>query len=139
MKGNLFFRIASILLVLFALGHTLGFRKTAPEWGVDSLLATLRHVHFNAQGFDRTYYDFYEGFGFFVSVFLLFAALLAWQLGGLSREVLARIPVITWSLVFCFAAITLLSWKYFFLVPVVFSALITICFLLAAWFTRSPA
>ncbi|HTQ97523.1 MAG TPA: hypothetical protein VMH89_12000 [Candidatus Acidoferrum sp.] len=139
MKGNLFFRIASILLVLFALGHTLGFRKIAPEWGVDSLLASLRQVHFNAQGFDRTYYDFYEGFGFFVSVFLLFAALLAWQLGGLSKEVLARIPLITWSLAVCFFAITLLSWKYFFAIPVAFSALITICFLLAAWFTRSSA
>jgi hypothetical protein len=139
MKGKLFFRIASILLVLFALGHTLGFRKTAPDWGVDSLLASLRQIHFNAQGFDRTYYDFYEGFGFFVSVFLLFAAVVAWQLGGLSREVLARIPLITWSLVVCFAAVTLLSWKYFFAVPVVFSVLITTCFLLAAWLTRSSA
>jgi hypothetical protein len=97
----------------------------------------LQTVHFDAQGFDRTYYDFYVGFGLFVSVFLLFAAVLAWQLGRLSPERLATIPGVTWSLAICFVMVTVLSWRYFFLVPVLFSGLITLCLFLGAWFARN--
>jgi hypothetical protein len=138
MKISLIYRIASVLLVLFAAGHTLGFRETLPEWGVNSLVASMQSIHFQAQGFNRTYYDFYAGFGFFVTVFLLFSAALAWQLGGTSREVLAQIPGVTWSLPVCFVVVTALSWKYFFTVPIVFSTLITLFLLLGAWFARKP-
>ena len=133
MNSKLIYRIASVLLLLFAVGHTLGFRKTPPQWGVDTLVASMRAIHFNAQGFDRTYYDFYVGFGLFVSVLQLFAGLVAWQLGGLSREVLRSMPMLTWGMVICFGCVTILSWKYFFVVPVVFSAVITLCLLLGAW------
>src|SRR5437899_4071122 len=50
----------------------------------------MRSIHFDAQGFSRTYWDFFSAFGLFFSVFLLFAALLAWQLGGLPAETFAR-------------------------------------------------
>jgi hypothetical protein len=139
MKISVTYRIASVLLVLFALGHTLGFRTTLPEWGVDVLVASMQAIHFQAQGFNRTYYDFYAGFGFFVTVFLLFAAAVAWQLGGTSREVLAQIPGVTWSLPVCFAVVTALSWKYFFAAPIVFSTLITLFLFLGAWFAGKPS
>jgi hypothetical protein len=42
-------------------------------------------------------------------------------------------PIITWGLVACFAAVTLLSWRYFFMAPVVFSSVITLCLGFAAW------
>ncbi|HEX2712187.1 MAG TPA: hypothetical protein VHM88_08195, partial [Candidatus Acidoferrales bacterium] len=86
MKPSLLYRIASVLLMLFAAGHTLGFSKVQPQWGVDALIGSMRTIHFDAQGFSRTYWDFYVGFGLFVSVFLLFAAFLAWQLGGLKPD-----------------------------------------------------
>ena len=127
------YRIASVLLLLFAIGHTLGFRKTDPEWGVDSLIGSMRSIHFAAQGFSRTYWDFYGGFGLFVSVFLLFAAVLAWQLGGLPAETLALMRRTAWALAFCFAAVTALSWRYFFTTPIVFSTMITVCLIAAAW------
>jgi hypothetical protein len=133
LNSKLIYRIASVLLLLFADGHTLGFRKTPPQWGVDALVASMRAIHFNAQGFDRTYYDFYVGFGLFVSVLQLFAGLVAWQLGGLSREVLRSMPILTWGMVLCFGCVTILSWKYFFVVPVVFSAALTLCLLPGAW------
>lgn len=81
MKPSILYRIAAILLLLFAVGHTLGFRQTQPQWGVDSLIAAMRSIHFDAQGFSRTYWDFYTGFGLFVSVFMVFAAVLSWQMG----------------------------------------------------------
>jgi hypothetical protein len=57
-KAPILYRISSVLLMLFAAGHTLGFRKTDPKWGVDSLIGLMRSVRFDAQGFSRTYWDF---------------------------------------------------------------------------------
>jgi hypothetical protein len=51
MKASLLYRIASVLLLFFAIGHTLGFRQTNPEWGVGSLIDSMRSIHFDAQGF----------------------------------------------------------------------------------------
>jgi hypothetical protein len=39
MKASLFYRIAAVLLLFFAAGHTLGFRQSDPNWGVDTFLA----------------------------------------------------------------------------------------------------
>ena len=54
MRSSLFYRIAAVLLLLFAAGHTLGFRQSDPAWGVDALLASMRSIHFDVQGFNRT-------------------------------------------------------------------------------------
>src|SRR5277367_2441023 len=133
MRASWFYRIAAVLLLLFSIGHTLGFRQTDPQWKADAVVADMQKIHFNAQGFDRSYWDFFVGFGLFVSVFLLLSAILAWQLGGLKAEVLTMIPAVKWSLALCFIGVTILSWKYFFVVPVVFSSVITLCLIVAAW------
>src|SRR5690348_14879760 len=54
MKASTLYRIAAVLLLLFAVGHTLGFRQSDPSWGIDALLSSLRSIHFNVQGFSRT-------------------------------------------------------------------------------------
>ena len=139
MKAPILYRTSSVLLLLFAAGHTLGFRKTDPEWGVDALIGSMRSVRFDAQGFSRTYWDFYVGFGLFVSVFLVFAAVLAWQLGGLAPETLALMRGPAWALVICLAAVTILSWRYFFIVPIVFAIVITVCLTAAAWLSAKTS
>jgi hypothetical protein len=133
MKASLFYRIASVLLLLFAIGHTLGFRQINPEWGVGSLIDSMRSIRFDAQGFSRTYWDFFSAFGLFFSVFLLFAAVLAWQLAGLPAETFARMRRTAWALAICFAAVTALSLKYAFTTPIVFSTIITMCLIAGAW------
>jgi hypothetical protein len=138
MKASILYRIASVLLILFSLGHTLGFRRVDPRWGLDSIIGALRSTHFNVQGLNRTYWDFYTGFGLFVTVLLLFSAALSWQLGVLPKETVSAMPIVTWGLALSFAVVTFLSWEYFFVLPVVFSAVITICLLLAAWTARKP-
>jgi hypothetical protein len=50
------------------------------------------------KGFSRTYWDFFSAFGLFFSVFLLFAAVLAWLLGGLPAQTVARARSIAWAL-----------------------------------------
>ncbi len=133
LRASTFYRIAAVLLLLFDVGHTLGFRQSDPKWGVDTLLVSMRSIHFDVQGFSRTYWDLFVGAGFLVSLFLLFAAVLAWQLGGLSAETLALMRGPAWALALCFAAVTVLSWTYFFMLPIIFTFLITVCLVGAAW------
>jgi hypothetical protein len=80
MKASVFYRVAAVFLLLFAVGHTLGFRQSDPQWGVDTLLRSMRSIHFEVQGFNRTYWDLFVAAGLSVGVFYLFAAVLAWQL-----------------------------------------------------------
>jgi len=133
MKASMFYRIAAVLLLLFAAGHILGFRESDPKWGVDALLSSMRSIHFDVQGFDRTYWDIFEAAGFSVGVFYLFAAILAWQLGGLPAATLALMRGTSWAFALCFAAITVVSWRYLFILPIAFSFVITICLTVAAW------
>ena len=133
MKASLFYRIAAVLILLFAIGHTVGFLQSDPSWGVEALLSSMKSIHFNVQGFSRSYWDFFVGFGLFVTVFLLFAALLAWQLGAVAAETLAQMRLIAWAFAVCFAVVTVLCWKYFFAIPLAFSFVITMCLILAAW------
>ena len=139
MKASIFYRIAAVLLLLFAVGHTLGFRQSDPKWGVDTLLHSMRSIHFDVQGFSRTYWDLFVAAGLSVGVFYLFAAILAWQLGGLPPETLARMRVTAWVFALSFAAITVVSWKYLFIIPIVFSLVITLCLILAAWLSSKQA
>ncbi|HEY3768346.1 MAG TPA: hypothetical protein VGN44_06715 [Candidatus Angelobacter sp.] len=133
MKASVFYRIAAVLLLLFAAGHTLGFRQSDPAWGVDALISSMRSVHFDVQGFNRTYWDLFVAGGFSVGVFFLFAAILAWQLAGLPAATLALMRGTAWAFALSFAAITVVSWRYLFIVPIVFSILITLCLTAAAW------
>ena len=133
MKASLLYRIAAVLLLLFATGHTLGFRQRDPAWGVDALLGSMQSIHFDVQGFSRTYWDLFVAAGFSVGVFYLFAAVLAWQLGRLPAETLAVMRVTVWAFTLCFAAIAVVSWMYLFILPIVFSTVITACLASAAW------
>jgi hypothetical protein len=133
MRASMFYRIAAVLLLLFAVGHTLGFRQSDPKWGVDALLDSMRSIHFDVQGFNRTYWDLFVAAGFSVAVFYLFAAILAWQLGGLPGATLALMRGTAWAFALCFAAITVVSWRYLFILPIVFSIVITLCLTAAAW------
>jgi hypothetical protein len=133
MRASVLYRIAAVLLLLFAVGHTLGFRQSDPSWGVDTLLGSMRSIHFDVQGFSRTYWDLFVAAGFSVGVFYLFAAILAWQLGGLRAETLALMRGTAWAFAACFAAITVVSWRYLFILPIAFSMVITVCLIAAAW------
>jgi hypothetical protein len=133
MKASTIYRITAVLLLLFAAAHTLGFRQSDPTWGVDALLGSMHSIHFDVQGSDRTYWDLFVAAGFSVGVFYLFAAILAWQLGRLPAATLALVRGTAWAFALCFAAITVVSWRYLFIIPTAFSIVITLCLTAAAW------
>src|SRR5580658_10467942 len=94
---------------------------------MDSLVQSMQSVHFNANGSDRTYWDFFVGFGLFVTALMVFASLIAWQFSNLRGEILSQMRIGAWGLVVCFGVVAYLSWRYFFLVPLVFSVSILLC------------
>jgi len=131
------YRIAAVLFVLFAAGHTFGFLKFKPPTseGV-AVRDAMKNVQFRVDGRDYSYGGFYTGFGLYTTVYLLFSALLAWHLGNLAATSPHAVGVVGWAF-FAVQVIGLaLSWVYFFPVPAILSAVIAICLGLASWFTR---
>jgi len=133
MNSAALYRISAILLVVFAGGHTIGFRRVDSRGGVDAVVSGMQTIRFDVQGMSRNYWGFYVGFGLFVTVLLLFAAILAWQLGRLPAAVVHAMPLATWGFAVSFIAVTYLSWRYFFPAPMIFSAVIALCLGFAAW------
>jgi len=133
-KPSLLYRTAAVLLILFAVAHTLGFNQPPdPKWGADALVDSMRSLHFDVQGSSRTYWDFFTAAGYSVGIVYFFAGILAWQLGGLPAEPLTRLRGVAWALALCFAALTVVSWLYLFLVAVIFSAVVALLLISAAW------
>ena len=91
MNSTLLYRIAAVLLVLFAVGHTLGFMTFKPHSTEGmAVREAMTTVHFEFRGKEYSYGNFYRGFGLTVTAYLLFSAFLAWYLG----DVAARAPAV---------------------------------------------
>ena len=133
MRPSIFFRIAAVLLLLFAALHTIGFRQVDPAWGVDAVVRSMQSTRFNIMGSSRSYWELFGGFGLIVSVFLVFTAVLAWQLASLPRQTWVFMHGTAWALVLCFAVVTILCFRYAFILPTVFSLLILLCLTAAAF------
>jgi hypothetical protein len=116
------FRIATYLLALYALGHTLGAVVKTPQLGAESdeVVRMMKWVHVRPQGADCTWFGFYRGFGALISVYFVFSAVLTWQLGGMSPRELRRLAPVTWALFASYIAGAVVSWLYFFPAPIVF-------------------
>jgi hypothetical protein len=134
MKPTLLYRIASVLLIFFAAGHTVGFLKFKPP-SPESVAVwnTMNDVHFLVGKAEYSYGGFYQGFGLFATIYLLFAAYLAWFLGGLARKNPQAIGSLGWAFFALQVASIALSAIYFFPLPIVLSVLVTICVGWAAW------
>ena len=126
MTATVFLRVASILSLLFAGGHTLGGSQSWSPAGETEVLQAMRSFRFDAEGVSRTYLEFYLGFGFILSVYLLLQAVVLWQLATLARVEPARLRPLVAAFLLAQVASGVLEWKFIFAVPMVFSALIAL-------------
>ena len=117
------FRLAAYLLILFCLGHSLGALVNTPSFGAasDAVWAGMRAVHFRCQTSDCTWFGFYQGFGWLVSIFFLLSAAIAWVLGGLDRPTLRRLAPVAWALCLAHVAGAVLAFVWFFPASQVFA------------------
>lgn len=134
MSATLLYRIATVVLILFAAGHTVGFLKFKPPnaEGV-AVRDAMDTVHLQVGSGKVTYGDFYRGFGLFCTAYLLFAAYIAWFLGGMAQTNPQAIGMLGWVFFALQIVGLVLSWIYFLPPPVVLSAVASICTGWAAW------
>lgn len=126
MTTTLLLRIASVISLLFTAGHTLGGLKKWSPMGENEVLKAMTTVRFEAMGVNRSYLDFFMGFGWSISVAMLLQTVLLWQMASLAKTDAARVrPMIA-----TFALATLVSgviaWRFIFPVPALFSAVLLI-------------
>lgn len=140
MSTTIWLRISAIISLLFAVGHSLGGMQHWSPNADNPVLQSMRAVHFDVMGVNRSYLDFYLGFGYSIAVSLFLQSVLLWILGGLARAhaAIAR-PMIG---AFAVAAVlsTLIAWRYIFPIPALFSLVLSAA-LIAAFISalRSPA
>jgi len=125
MSAPLLLRVASVVSFLFTLGHTLGGLKKWSPMGDNDVLKAMTGVHFDTMGVNRSYFDFFMGFGWTISVAMLMQTVLLWQMGSLART---RPAADLRSMIAVIAVATLangvIAWRYIFPVPAVFSGIL---------------
>ena len=130
-------RAAALATLVFAAGHTFGATQSWSPPGETDVLRAMKSVRFDAEGVSRTYFDFYLGFGFIISIYLFLQAILLWQLGALAENDSVRARPMIASLFLANAASALVAWRFIFPVPTVFSVVIAVC-IGVALVLRSP-
>jgi hypothetical protein len=93
--------------------------------GADTVFEAMKSVHFTFNGSDSTWYGFWFGFGITISAYIVFSAVVAWQLDQVPRERWRDVSVIAWALAATQFASALLSFEYFFLGPALLGLAVT--------------
>src|SRR5436305_10873452 len=120
MTTTLTLRIASLISLVFTLGHSLGgLQKWSPN-ADNVVLRAMTDVHFDMMGMSRSYLDLYQGFGWSISVTMLLETVLLWQLASLARTEAARVRPMIAAFLLATVASGIIAWLLIFAIPVVF-------------------
>jgi hypothetical protein len=130
-------RAASILSLLYCMGHMSGLPWTPGESSAAAgVVDSMRSVQFEAIGEQRTYWDFYFGFGLIIGLDLLVQSGVLWWLSTLARrEARALMPVLGVMLAGVVGNMYL-SQRYFFVIPAGFGLAIALLLGASMWSTR---
>jgi hypothetical protein len=136
MTTTLFLRIAAVISLLYTVGHSAGGLQNWSPMGENDVLEAMRAVRFDTMGAQRSYFDFFLGFGWSISVAMTLQTILLWQLAGLAQPDPARVrPMIA---VFALATLVsgVIAWQFIFPVPALFCGALVIVLAAAYWFAR---
>ncbi len=126
MRAVWLYRIAAVVLVLFAALHTFGFLNFVPPTAEGKAVwEGMQRVHFTLKGAEMSYGGFYVGFGLFATAFMLFCAYLCWHLSNQAAG--SSAGSLSWVLFASQIASLVLSWAYFSSGPAMFSAVSALC------------
>jgi hypothetical protein len=124
---TLWLRIASGVAALYAAGHTLGHPWTAShDVMAQGVTVAMQGVHFSAAGENRSYWDFYQGFGYALSVLLVLQAVLLWQLATLARTG-QDFRLATLAHLIAFLCLAGLAYRYLFALPLWLALVVAGC------------
>jgi len=140
MRAVVWLRIAAVLMLLFALGHTYGFWTFRPHAAEGrAVWDAMNSVHFSEQGSTFSYGGFYKGFGLSISATQIFIAWLTWMLASMVKRGSSDARAIAWALFVLQCVGFALSLRYFAVGPAMLSALGALCFLMGAVSLRRSA
>src|SRR5215467_2539714 len=114
MTTTLLLRIASVISLVFTAGHSLGgLRKWSPM-GDNDVLRAMTAVRFDTMGANRSYLDFFLGFGWSISVAMLMQTVLLWQMASLARTNPASVRPMIVVIGLATIASAVIAWRFIF-------------------------
>jgi hypothetical protein len=127
MKATTLYRIASVLLFLWAAGNTYGLLMFWHAAG------SLNPVRFPVGHSGFSYAQVVLGYEVFSSFCVLFAVYLAWHLGTLARTMPRAIGAVGWILFAYSVAAVYMSWIWLSGFALLLTAAIAVCVGWATW------
>jgi uncharacterized membrane protein YesL len=139
-KPVVFLRTAAVLTFIHAVLHTIGgvFGGIGPGPATVAVEAMKRN-QFLLMGHMRSFWDFYRGLGLGATISLTAEAILFWQLGSLAKMDAPRLRPILATFLIAYAVMSVNSYTYFFLGPVIAEIFIAACLGSAMIAAKSPA
>ena len=131
-KPVLFLRIAAVLTLIHAVLHTIGgvFGKVDPGPAAVAFEAMKMNT-FPWMGRTHSFWEFYRGLGLTVTLFLTLESVLMWQLASLAKADARRLRPMMITFLIAYLIMSINSYEYFFVGPVIVEILIALCFVLA--------
>src|SRR5215470_6251205 len=126
MTTTLLLRIASVISLVFTAGHSLGGLQKWSPMGDNDVLKAMTAVRFDTMRANRSYLDFFMGFGWSLSVAMLLQTVVLWQLASLADPDAARVRPIIAVFVLATLASGVIAWRFIFPVPALFSGALAI-------------
>ncbi len=132
MSAELWFKLAAGLMLFFATAHTFGMiiSQTSDIEEIERVQVAMKSATFPIMGVRRTLWQFYFGFGLFLSLFLLYLSVLIWQLQTLVLLHPQVVAFLSIPLIACLFGVLGLSSYYFFPAPVVISCIATLAMII---------
>lgn len=140
MKTTVWLRVSAVISLLFAVGHSLGGMQNWSPVAGNPVLQSMRAVHFDVMGVNRSYLDFYMGFGYSLSVSLFLQSALLWILSNVARKDATIVRPMIAAFVVAVALGGIIAWRYILPVPALFSLVLGATLIMAFIAThRTPA
>ncbi|EMY77459.1 hypothetical protein LEP1GSC060_2834 [Leptospira weilii serovar Ranarum str. ICFT] len=125
MKPKLFIRIASVLMLVFAIGHSIGHftRYNTTDSEALNAISKMQQTRIPMDGVTSTYDQFYTGMSLNLSIVLIFLTILLWLLSNLSESNPNAALKLLIPVFFCITCFGVTGFLYFFPVPTLVASL----------------
>ena len=137
MRAAIVLRMAAILALFEAVGHTFLFVTYMPKHGAEEIAVVdaMKLHRFSFGGFSHSYWELYFGYGLFAAVSCLIEAGVLWQIAAFARRGVSGIRSLVAVFFLGEVGYAVLVLKYFFLVPIIshftMAALLILAFMTA--------
>ena len=124
MRSPIVLKTLSVILFIFALGHTLGTSAPQVRRGPAeaAVFGAMQSYRFPVMGFTRSYWDFYRGLAITAGILMFALAAIAWQLAVIAkRHGSEALPIAVTVLLACIGML-IVGFEFLFAIPIVFSA-----------------